>query len=145
MQGMINAVFLTGMPARSRYFFQIVHRVSAVVEDGGGQRGVGFAFGEDAHESAPASPRRREAMTGMCVARETARVSAQSKPVCTPSVSMEVSRISPAPELFAARRPFDGVDAFVVAAAARVDVPVAGAMAPRVDGQDHGLRAEFAG
>ena len=32
---------------------------------------------------------------------------------------------------------------FVVAAAAGVDVPAAGAMAARVDGQDHGLRAEF--
>ena len=56
---------------------------------------------------------------------------------------MEVSRISPAPSDFAARGPGDGVDAFVVAAAAGVDVPFAGRMAARVDGQDDGLRAEF--
>src|SRR5436190_53248 len=42
----------------------------------------------------PAPP---EAMTGIWVARETARVRSQAKPCCTPSVSMEVSRISPAP------------------------------------------------
>ncbi len=44
---------------------------------------------------------------------------------------------------FTARRPFDGVDAFVVAAAARVDVPLPGALAARIDRQNHGLRAEF--
>src|ERR1039458_982345 len=36
-------------------------------------------------------------MMGMWVARETALVRAQSKPSCTPSVSMEVSSTSPAP------------------------------------------------
>ena len=46
-------------------------------------------------------------------------------------------------ERLAARGPLDGVDAFVVAAAARVDVPAAGRVAARVDGQHHGLRAEF--
>ena len=46
-------------------------------------------------------------------------------------------------ERFAARGPGDGVDAFVVAAAAGVDVPFAGRMAAGVDGQDDGLRAEF--
>ena len=46
-------------------------------------------------------------------------------------------------ECFAARGPLDRVDAFIVAAAARVDVPVAGAVAPRIDGEHHGLRAEF--
>src|SRR5271157_2633197 len=37
------------------------------------------------------------AITGTCVARDTAAVSAQSNPPCTPSVSMEVGRTSPAP------------------------------------------------
>ena len=46
-------------------------------------------------------------------------------------------------QLFAARRPCHCVDPFVVAAAARVDVPLAGRLPPRVDGQHHGLRAEL--
>jgi hypothetical protein len=33
-----------------KVFLQIVHRVSAVVKYGSGERGVGFAFGEHAHE-----------------------------------------------------------------------------------------------
>ena len=60
--------------------FEVVDRVGAVVKDGSRERGVGFAFGENAAKCSglPAPP---EAITGMCVARETARVSAQSKPV----------------------------------------------------------------
>ena len=46
-------------------------------------------------------------------------------------------------ERFAARRPFDGVDAFIVAAAAREDVPFARRVTAGVDGEDDGLRAEF--
>ena len=88
----------------------------------------------------PAPP---EAMTGMCVARETARVKGQSKPSWTPSVSMEVRRISPAPRASPRAAHCDGVDAFVVAPAARVDVPCAGGAAARVDGQHHRLRSEF--
>ena len=42
----------------------------------------------------PAPP---DAITGMRVARETARVRSQSNPCLTPSVSIDVSRISPAP------------------------------------------------
>src|SRR6185312_5906379 len=43
----------------------------------------------------PAPP---EAITGICTACETAHVSSQSKPMPVPSRSMEVSRISPAPQ-----------------------------------------------
>ena len=79
----------------------------------------------------------------MRVARETALVRAQSKPSCTPSVSMEVSRISPAPSSSPRAAHSTASSAFVVASAARVDVPLAGPVAAGVDGQHHRLRAEF--
>ena len=47
-------------------------------------------------------------------------------------------------KLLAASRPFHRVDAFIVASAAGVDVPLAGAVPPGVDRQHHCLRAEFA-
>ncbi len=45
--------------------------------------------------------------------------------------------------MLAARRPFDRIDAFVVAPAARENVPAALRPPPRVDRQHHRLRAEF--
>ncbi len=50
MQGMIIERGLTGNPCVLQVFFEFVDGVGAVVEDGGGQRGVGFAFGQDTVE-----------------------------------------------------------------------------------------------
>jgi len=72
--------------------------LSFLVEDGCGQRERGSLVGEYTLKNLRASrhPRRNHG-AGTRVARDTARVRAQSKPPWTPSVSIEVSRISPAP------------------------------------------------
>ncbi len=44
MQGMINDVFLDRDSGAVEAFLEIVDRVSAVVKDGSGERGVGFAL-----------------------------------------------------------------------------------------------------
>ena len=111
---------LTGMPRCRSPSFSSVHGVGSVMKDRGGEGGIRVSLPSAPGRNLPAFPRRREAITGMCVARETARVSAQSKPSCTPSVSMEVNSISPAPSDSPRCGPFHRVDALIVAPAARV-------------------------
>ena len=79
----------------------------------------------------------------MCVAREMAlRERAIEAVLHAVAVHRSEQNLARA-EFFAACGPRDGVHAFVVTAAARVDVPAAGRMPAGVDRQHHGLRAEF--
>ena len=82
-------------------------------------------------------------MTGMWVARETALGQSAIEAVLHAIGIHGGEQDLAGAECLAARGPLHRVDAFIVAAAAGVDVPGAGRAAARVDGQHHGLRAEF--
>ena len=66
------------------------------------------------------------AITGTSTASAIARVSSRSKPSRVPSRSIDVSRISPAPEPHGLAGPLDGVDARRRATAVEVDLPAVG-------------------
>ena len=108
------------------------------------QRGIGAAVGEDADEvlrlPRPAARDHRN-VSGL---RDGLGERAIEAVLHAIGVHRREQNFAGA-ERFAARGPLDGVDPFVVAPAAGVDVPFAGRLAPRVDGQYHGLRAEFVG
>ena len=118
-----HSVVLTGMPCRSRSSFNCVDCVGAVVKDRCRQRRVGFAFGQHAHEMSglPAPPRGdHRNMRGTRDGRGQRAIEAFLHAVGIHRSQQDLARA----QFFAARRPRDGVDAFVVAAAARVDVPL---------------------
>ena len=122
--------------------FEVGDGVGAVVEDGRGQRGVGFAFAEDAHEIVGAAGAAGCDHGDVGGAGDGARQVAIEALLDAVGIHRGEQNLAGA-ELLAARGPLDGVDAFVVAAAAGEDVPCAGRAAAGVDGQHDGLRAEF--
>ncbi len=113
------------------------------MKDRGGQRGVGAAIGQDADEvlglPCPAAGDHRDVHASRDRLGQLA-----VEAVWTPSVSMEVSRISPAPSS-SPRAPIRrrrSLRRRGRRACRRATSPAA--TAPRIDGEHHGLRAEFA-
>ena len=106
-------------------FFQIVDGVSAVMKNRSGERGVGLAFGEDADEMfglARAAGRDHRNVGG---SRNRSGKSAVETGLHAIGIHGSEQNFARRP-VFAARGPLDGVDAFVVASSACVDVPTAG-------------------
>ena len=134
--------FPDGNAGSVEMLFQVIYRVSTVMKYGSGQRGIGLAFGKDSGEMVgfagpPGSDHRdvRGARNGFGQRAVEARLHA----ISIHRSEQDLAR----PQFFSARSPLDGVDAFIVAASARVNMPFAGALTPRVDRQHDGLRAEF--
>ena len=133
-------------PARDaapvEFFFQLVHSVGPVVEDGSGQRRIGAAIGQHAHEMLGLAGAAGSDHRNVRGARDGARQSAIEAVLDAIGIHGSEQDLARA-QFLAARGPLDGVDAFVVASAARVDVPAAGAVTARVNRQHHRLRAEL--
>ena len=90
--------------------------------------------------SVPAPPL---ATTGTPTASLMRRVMTRSNPALVPSASMEFSTISPAPSATARLRPFERVQAGVLAAAVREHAPFVRRDFLGVNGDDDALAAEF--
>ena len=93
------------------------------MEDRGGEHGARVAVADALDQVRRACRRRPRRSPGRVTASATARVRAMSKPCLVPSRSMEVSRISPAPERHHLARIVDGVEPGRPAPAMGEDLP----------------------